>query len=145
MRQKRPRGRQAELCDLFGEIPVTWSEVAAWCQAVAGIGPESWRFAWYVNGWDVPGKIRQAKLAGTFEATVARPAPASWLGQLGARDWFHRAAVKNPRDHDHPGKELQCAVRGHAAGASAGASGARERAAARSWSITGCAAGQARA
>ena len=53
--------------DLFGEIPVTWPEVAAWTIAVAGIAPDSWRFPHYVRGWNVPEKVRAAKLAGTFD------------------------------------------------------------------------------
>ena len=57
--------------DLFGEIPVTWSDVIAWCAAVPGIAPDSWRFGYYVRGWNVPEKIRQAKLAGTFESITA--------------------------------------------------------------------------
>ena len=53
--------------DLFGQIPVTWPEIDAWCIAVAGLGPESWRRKYYVEYWNVVGKIQQAKLAGTLE------------------------------------------------------------------------------
>lgn len=53
--------------DLFGEIPVTWPEVESWVRAAIGMPPEHWRFAWYVKNWNVPDKIRAAKLAGTWQ------------------------------------------------------------------------------
>lgn len=53
------------------EVPVTWADVAAWASAVAGIGPDSPRFATYVTAWDVPGKVRAAKLDGSFARIVA--------------------------------------------------------------------------
>ena len=56
--------------DLFGEIPVTWDDVDAWCLAVAGLEPGSWRRPYYIQYWNVPEKIRQAKIAGTFETIV---------------------------------------------------------------------------
>jgi len=52
--------------DLFGEVPVTWDDVALWVDAVAGIARDDWRFPVYVRGWNVPEKIRRAKLAGQF-------------------------------------------------------------------------------
>lgn len=58
------------MTDLFGEIPVYWPEIDAWCLAVAGLPPESPRRAYYIERWDVPAKIRAAKAAGTFEATL---------------------------------------------------------------------------
>jgi hypothetical protein len=53
-------------------------EVLAWMLAVPGIPPTSSRFGAYVCGYDVIGKIRQAKAAGTLEAVLNapdRPAP----------------------------------------------------------------------
>lgn len=52
-------------------MPVTWPEVIAWTRAVAGLGPESWRWAYYVRAWDVPEKVRAAKRAGTFDQVIA--------------------------------------------------------------------------
>lgn len=63
-RKKRPA------LDLFGEVPCTWSDVAAWCVAVAGIAPGSPRFVSYARGWNVPDKVRAAKLAGTYLDTL---------------------------------------------------------------------------
>jgi hypothetical protein len=58
--------------DLFGEVPVTWDEVYLWVESVAGIPRDSWRFKWYFQGWNVPEKIRAAKLSGTFDESVAQ-------------------------------------------------------------------------
>lgn len=55
------RRRPHPVLDLFGEIPITWPEVAAWTLAVAGIAADSWRWGYYVRGWNVPEKIRQAR------------------------------------------------------------------------------------
>ncbi len=69
--------------DLFGEVPVTWPEVWAWCEAVAGIPRESHRAARYAAGWNVPDKIRRAKLAGTFELVISRePPPPHWWARF---------------------------------------------------------------
>src|SRR5687768_486195 len=58
--------------DLFGEIPVTWDEVYQWVFAVARIPADSWRARYYIEHWNIPDKIREAKLAGTFDAIVSR-------------------------------------------------------------------------
>lgn len=91
-RRKARAPRPRPPFDLFGEIPVTWPEVAAWTVAVAGIAPDSWRFAWYVRVYDVPSKVRAAKLAGTFDQLTAeaRPAPA-WACAAAPR-WAPRRA-----------------------------------------------------
>lgn len=68
--------------DLFGEVPVSWPEVAAWLEAVPRIPPDSPRAAHYVRAYDVPGKIARAKIDGTFEAIVNRPPPPP--------HWWHR-------------------------------------------------------
>ena len=52
--------------DLFGEIPVTWDEVWLWVEMVAGLPRDSWRAANYVRWWNVPEKIRWAKLSGDW-------------------------------------------------------------------------------
>ncbi len=65
--------------DLFGEVPVSLDDVLLWMLAVPQLTPESPRFARYVVDYRVPDKIRAAKIAGTFEATISaatRPAPA---------------------------------------------------------------------
>jgi hypothetical protein len=76
----------AAAVDLFGCIPVLWSDVLAWCQAVARIAPDSPRLAAYVRAWDVPGKIARAKAEGTFwslieaaSAPITPPAPVVFL------------------------------------------------------------------
>lgn len=67
--------------DLFGEVPVTHEEVFTWCEIVAGIPRDSWRLRWYLASWNVPAKIRAAKLAGEYDAIMAaataRCAPAA--------------------------------------------------------------------
>ena len=57
--------------DLFGEVPVTWVEIHAWCDQITWISPTPWRRDWYIENWNVAEKIRHAKLNGTFnqEAT----------------------------------------------------------------------------
>lgn len=58
------------MLDLFGEVPITHDDIARWCEAVAGIPPDSPRFARYVRGYRVVDKVRAAKLAGTFDAIL---------------------------------------------------------------------------
>jgi hypothetical protein len=60
--------------DLFGEIPVTHEDIEAWVHAVAPRWMEPRRsFESYVRAWDVPAKIRAAKVSGTFEAIIDQP------------------------------------------------------------------------
>lgn len=47
---------------LFDDPPITQQEIARWVSDTANLSPESWRFAWYVENWNVAGKIRAAKL-----------------------------------------------------------------------------------
>jgi hypothetical protein len=56
--------------DLFGEVPVTWPEIWAWLEAVPGIARDSWRARYYLDSWNVPDKIRAAKLAGALDAIL---------------------------------------------------------------------------
>lgn len=54
--------------DLFGEIPVTTDDVAFWLRCVPRMDPSSPRARWYIKGWNVVEKIRQAKRDGTWES-----------------------------------------------------------------------------
>lgn len=47
--------------DLFGEIPVTKTEVIQWVENVARLPANSPRFEWYVKNWRVVDKIRRVK------------------------------------------------------------------------------------
>jgi hypothetical protein len=62
---------KAEPFDLFGEVPVTWPEVFAWLKAVPRIDPESARADWYIRQWNVPDKIRRAKVEGWFDSVIS--------------------------------------------------------------------------
>lgn len=53
--------------DLFGEVVITQQDIRAWLMCVAGLDPEGYRAANYIRGYNVPDKIRRAKLAGVFE------------------------------------------------------------------------------
>ncbi len=55
--------------DLFGEVPVTWDEVYAWCEQVAGA--TGWWRDWYIRNWNVIEKVRRAKTDGTYYEIVA--------------------------------------------------------------------------
>lgn len=61
--------------DLFGEIPVTEEEIFLWVAATAPrwLTPER-SYRGYVKSWDVAGKVRAAKLMGTFYHVVEQPA-----------------------------------------------------------------------
>ena len=59
----RRSARRGPPYDLFGEVPVTWQEVWDWVENVAGIPRDSWRAAYYAEFWNVPEKIRAAKIA----------------------------------------------------------------------------------
>lgn len=54
--------------DLFGEVPVTWDEVYAWCEKVAGM--TGWRRDWYIRNWNVIEKVQRAKTDGSFCALI---------------------------------------------------------------------------
>jgi len=66
--KKQPRN---PALDLFGEVPITWEEVYLWCERVPKIARDSWRLNYYLQNWNVPAKIRAAKLAGCFDAVIA--------------------------------------------------------------------------
>lgn len=57
----RPRAR-----DLFRQVPVTLDELRIWVNAKAPHMMNDWRFNWYVNNYNVPEKIQQAKINGDF-------------------------------------------------------------------------------
>lgn len=65
MRRRKPLPNPA--LDLFGEVPVTESDVIFWVECVAPrwLTPER-SFRGYVSGYQVADKVRAAKLAGTF-------------------------------------------------------------------------------
>lgn len=61
------------MLDLFGEIVVTFDDIAQWVAALAPAYMANDRaFERYVRLWDVAGKVRAAKAAGTFESTIER-------------------------------------------------------------------------
>lgn len=60
--------------DLFGEVPVTADDVNRWLLSVPHLDPGSPRAAWYVKGWNVVDKIRQAKISGRWHQ-MAEPKP----------------------------------------------------------------------
>lgn len=64
--------------DLFGEVVVTWPDVVAWVEAVAGIPRDSYRFDYYVRAWSVCDKVACAKLNGTFDDAIRREAPPAY-------------------------------------------------------------------
>lgn len=61
--------------DLFGEVVVTWEDVRLWLTAVPRIDPDSPRAIRYAIGWNVPAKIRAAKLAGWFDQLAPAKPP----------------------------------------------------------------------
>lgn len=61
------------MLDLFGQIVVTTDDITQWVAALAPAYMSSERaFERYVRLWNVAEKVRAAKLAGTFDSTVAR-------------------------------------------------------------------------
>lgn len=84
------------MLDLFGEVPVTTQDVDAWVWSVAGIEPGTPRAEYYAEAWRVVDKIKRAKLAGTFEETVGRAAPASpfWWSRF---TWTRHSSVLKER------------------------------------------------
>lgn len=101
-RNKRDKAPPHPALDLFGEVPVTWPEVELWCRAVAGIDPDSWRFAYYVRGWNVVRKIQMAKMEGQFEAIIS---PASLererRGTLVFNEYRAAGSVLGDAGHHH--------------------------------------------
>lgn len=74
------------MLDLFGEVIVTADDIAQWVCAVAPAFCSSERaFEHYVRCWHVADKVRAAKLAGTFDATIenARARRASLMRHFG--------------------------------------------------------------
>ncbi|CAN5166216.1 hypothetical protein BH10PSE16_BH10PSE16_43810 [soil metagenome] len=64
---------QPHVLDLFGEVIITHSDIRLWMLTVPRIDPDSHRALSYIRSYDVVGKIRRAKLSGTFEHST-RPA-----------------------------------------------------------------------
>lgn len=65
----------SQVFDMFGDIVITYDDITAWVYAIAPAYASNQRsFDRYVRAWDVASKVRAAKLAGTFEAQIARAA-----------------------------------------------------------------------
>lgn len=65
--------------DLFGQVPITHQDVAAWRLAVPRMDLAGPCAAWYVKAYSVPEKIAAAKPRGDFEQiTALRDNPAHW-------------------------------------------------------------------
>lgn len=59
------------MLDLFGEVAVTQTDLEEWVSALApGFAGNPHRMAHYIACWNVADKVRRAKLAGTFDATI---------------------------------------------------------------------------
>lgn len=74
------------MLDLFGDVVVTFDDLAAWVAAVApGYAGSATRSAYYIERWNVAEKVRRAKLNGTFDSTIekARDQRASLSRRLG--------------------------------------------------------------
>lgn len=52
--------------DLWGEVPVSRADVELWLDCVARLPADSPRRAWYERAWNVPQKVRRAKLTGAW-------------------------------------------------------------------------------
>lgn len=52
--------------DLFGEVPVTLTDLNIWCDHLGKHWPAEWRKEWYIKNWNVADKVRQSKLDGSF-------------------------------------------------------------------------------
>lgn len=62
------------MLDLFGEVPVLESEMLDWVTAVAPAYLSTERsYQSYIKAYDVPAKIRRAKLCGDFDHVIAKP------------------------------------------------------------------------
>lgn len=67
----RPRPR-----DLFGQVPITRTDLEDWVRAVAPhLAHSDWRMAHYIKGYNVADKVRAAKLEGTFFQLIEDRAP----------------------------------------------------------------------
>jgi hypothetical protein len=60
-----------QMIDLFGDVQITIDDLHAWVSAIAPAWASTERsLSYYIRHWDVAGKVRHAKLAGTFDATI---------------------------------------------------------------------------
>lgn len=77
-------------------------DIIRWTYAVAGIRPDSPRFAYYVSRWNVPFKVSRAISAGTFADTVKNcpPLDPAWPALVPAAlkesEAFNAATSKPP-------------------------------------------------
>jgi hypothetical protein len=59
------------MLDLFGQVVVTYEDLELWVSALApGFAGNTFRRQYYIEHWDVAGKVTRAKLAGTFDTTI---------------------------------------------------------------------------
>lgn len=72
---------QDSILDLFGQVPISQAEIDLWIEAVPRLIPGTARAAWYCRAYDVPGKIRAAKLAGVFEQITHQAERPAWYWQ----------------------------------------------------------------
>lgn len=68
MKRKSKKTLKNPALDLFGEVIITKNDVLMWVSVVTRgrYTLRSKRFDWYVQEWDVVGKVRRFKLAGLF-------------------------------------------------------------------------------
>ena len=71
--------------DLFGEVIVTQSDIRLWLLTVPRMDPDGPRAAHYIRGYDVAGKIAQAKLRGHFEQLTT-----TQMLDVHSAAWWHR-------------------------------------------------------
>jgi hypothetical protein len=65
--KKPKKTRKNPALDLFGGVVITRDEVELWLDRVALLPRDSPRRRYYCESWDVHGKIKAAKLDGTFD------------------------------------------------------------------------------
>lgn len=80
--QRRPARRSimlrvapGETLDLFDDVRVTWDEVAIYALRVYGRTPDERGYVEHLRRWNVPQRVRMAKLAGEWPAIQSRPIP----------------------------------------------------------------------
>lgn len=67
--------------DLFGEVAITEDDLFSWVASISPIHCSDRGYDNYVRRYDVAGKVRWAKLQGTFESMTARR-PNPWHARL---------------------------------------------------------------
>lgn len=70
--KKVKKTRKNPALDLLGGVIITFDEVELWLDIVAKLPRDSPRRRYYCESWDVYGKIKAAKLDGTFNRLMER-------------------------------------------------------------------------